>query len=72
MKISKKIDVEKFNDELNKEIGDRYIKISQEFYNNKYDEEVFNFFKTFLKNEAKKIIEQTIKDLKPEDLKAFN
>ena len=71
MEIIKKIDVENFNDELNKDIENRYTKISQEFYDKKYDEEVFNFFKNFLKSEAKKIIDQNIKDLKLEDLKSI-
>ena len=71
MQIIKKIDVENFNDELNKEIENRYTKISQEFYEKKYDKEVFNIFKQVLKSEAEKIIYQTIKDLKNDDLKSL-
>ena len=71
MEIIKKIDVENFNDELNKDIDNRYTKVSQEFYDKEYYEEVFNFFKSFLKSEAKKIIEQNINELKLEDLKSI-
>ena len=69
MEIIKRIDIENFNDELNKEIDNRYTKISQEFFDKKYDKEVFNFFKNYLKSEANNIIYQTIKDFKYEDLK---
>ena len=71
MQIIKKIDVENFNDELNKEIENRYTKISQEFYDKKYDEEVFISFKQILKSEAEKIIYQAIKDIKDDDLKSL-
>ena len=71
IKSSKKIDIENLNDELSKDLKNKYLEGSKEFYENKYEEEIFDFFKDFFKVEAKNIIEQSIKNLKLEELKPF-
>ena len=71
IKSSKKIDIENLNDELSKDLKNKYLEGSKEFYENKYEEEIFDFFKDFFKVEAKNIIEQSIKNLKLEEFKPF-
>ena len=71
IKSSKKIDIENLNDELSKDLKNKYLEGSKKFYENKYEEEIFDFFKDFFKVEAKNIIEQSIKNLKLEELKPF-
>ena len=66
---SKKIDIENLDDELSNEIKKKYNKISQRFYELKFKEKFFTFFSNFLKEQSEKIISQSIKVLKLEDLK---
>ena len=71
VKKSKKIDIENLDEELNKELKKKYYDISKNFYEEKFNEEFYKFFLNFMKTEAEKIIVQSIKDLKMEDLKPF-
>ena len=66
---TKKIDLDNFDKELNKELKKHYTQISNKYYQEKFNNEVFNFFLEFYKNEAEKIINQTIKGMKIDDLK---
>ena len=66
---TKKIDLDNFDNDLNKELKKHYSQISKKYYQEKFNEEVYNFFLNFYKVEAEKIIAQTIKDMKIDDLK---
>ena len=68
-KKSKSIDIKNIDDELTKEITNKYNQIFGKFYGEKFKQIIFNFFVNFLKSEAENIIIQTIKSLKIADLK---
>ena len=68
---SKTLEIENLDDEFNKELKKRYNEISKNYYDQKFKEELFNYFSDFLKKEAEKIIGQVIKELKFEDYKVL-
>ena len=68
---SKNLEIENLDNEFNKELKNKSSQIAQDFYQNKFKEELFKFFIDFFKKEAEKIIIHTIKDLKIDDLKPF-
>ena len=66
---TKKIDLDNFDNELNKELKKLYSQISKKYFEEKFNEEVYTFFFTFYKAEAEKIIAQSINDMKIDELK---
>ena len=66
---NKNLNIENFDDDLNKELKKIYSKISENFYQEEFKEEIFNFFIDLIKQVAEVIILESLKDLKFEELK---
>ena len=67
----KEFDIDKINNELIQEINKKYEHIFQNFYQDKFKEEMFSFFDNFLKKESLKIIDENRKEFKIKDLEPF-